>query len=195
MTTALTLMFMVGGCGLGGGDDRAARTAPSGRHEAASTPSVEVPSQERGRTGGVALDDLDQRDADAFSGGVLEALWTFDTTVDSRPHDASVRVADQGWLTKEYAARIRADRPQSVPGAQWEEWTKHRARTVVTLARAEDAAKPADTATEGWRQWEVTTSPQGRDGWAGESRTFVAYVHLTRTAAKGEWRVASIAVS
>ncbi|MGK3944964.1 hypothetical protein ABK046_42040 [Streptomyces caeruleatus] len=138
--------------------------------------------------------DIDQRQADAVARGTLTVMWTFDSAIDHGPHDASVRAADAGWLTRAYAARLRAYRPRSAPGAQWNEWASHRAYTIVTLQKTEDAARPADTDTEAWRQWTVTTTPSGRDGWSAKPTTVIAYVHLTRTATDKTWRVDDVTV-
>jgi hypothetical protein len=183
----LALMLALGGCSAGSDGARHAPAAPLERREAVSAPSKETPS--RNPPG-----DVDQTDATAMSRGALTALWSFDAGVDSRPHDAGVRAANEGWMTAQYAALLRAEQPQSVTGASWGEWVRHRARTDVTLTPAEDAAKPADTGTEAWRQWEVTATPHGRDGWVGVPTTVVAYVHLTRAAAGAAWRVAAVAV-
>lgn len=201
--TALVLVLTLGGCGSGGEQDLTDRPSapaatgtgpyptPSDPHEAAPLPAGARGTPEGGVTQPA---DVDQRDADAVGRGALKAMWTFDATIDSGPQDAGVRAADAGWLTRTYAARLRAHRPRSVPGAQWREWADHRAYTVVTLRKTDDAAKPGDTGTEAWRQWTVTAAPFGRDGWAGGATTVVAYVHLTRTAADGTWRIADVTV-
>ncbi|WP_267717164.1 hypothetical protein [Streptomyces sp. CoH17] len=134
-------------------------------------------------------DAIDHSDADAVGRGVLTMMWTFDTTSDAAPFNASVRAAGTGWLTEAYASLLRAHRSRAVPGAQWQEWASHQARTTVTLHKAEDAAKPADTATEAWRQWVVTATPHGRDRWTGEPVTALAYVRLTREDTGAAWRV------
>lgn len=139
-------------------------------------------------------DGVDLTDADEVSRGALTALWSHDTAVDNGPHDAGRRAADAGWLTPEYARQVRAHQPRAVPGARWEEWADREAHTTVALERTEDAAIPADTDVEAWRQWTVTATPHGRGGWTGEPATSVAFVQLTREAAGAEWRVARVDV-
>ncbi|MEE1940984.1 hypothetical protein V1L54_16495 [Streptomyces sp. TRM 70361] len=210
----LALALAAGGCGTGGGDgdgggQRAPGTPPapvatgtgpypppSGPGEAAPVlPGEGTPGPRGTPEGGVPRPaDIDRTDADAVGRAVLTVLWTFDTAVDRRPHDAGLRAADAGWLTDAYADRLRAHRPRSVPGAQWQEWAGHRARTTVALKKTEDAAKPADTGTEAWRQWTVTATPHGREGWTGKPTTVVAYVRLTRPAAGRVWQVADVTV-
>ena len=97
-------------------------------------------------------------------------------------------------MTKSYARQLGQHHARSAPGAQWGEWTKHRAYTTVELAKTEDAVKPADTDTVAWRQWTVTTTPHGRDGWKQKPTTVVAYVHLLRSAADTAWRVTGVTV-
>ncbi|GAA4788374.1 hypothetical protein [Streptomyces ziwulingensis] len=138
--------------------------------------------------------DIDRTDADAVSKGALTALWTFDTTVDRGPHDAELRAADAGWLTKAYAERLRAREQPPVAGAEWQTWADHQARTTVVPESTPDAAQPPDTDTEAWRQWIVTATPSGRAGWSGEPVVVAVYVRLTRTAADKPWRVADVTV-
>jgi hypothetical protein len=200
----LVLTLAMEGCGASTG---AARQAPAPSSPAATgtgpypTPSDPVvatppPADAVGSPkGGVPEPGgVDQTDADAIAKGTLTTMWTFDTSVDRQPYDAEVRAADAGWLITAYADRLRAHQPQSVPGAQWRQWTHHRAYTTVTLQKAADAAEPADSATDAWRQWIVTATPHGRDRWTGTPAPVVAYVHLTRSAAGRAWRTADVTV-
>ncbi|WP_326798181.1 hypothetical protein OG946_24625 [Streptomyces sp. NBC_01808] len=201
--TALAAVLTAVGCGSGTDGGRQGPATPSAP-AATGTGPYPIPSDAAeaeplpagsGGTpkGGVPRpDDVDQADADAVSKGALTVMGTFDTTVDRGPSDAEVRAASAGWLTHAYAASLSKHRPRAAPGAQWQEWAGHRAYTTVALQKAEDAAKPADTDTEAWRQWAVTTTPRGRDGWTGEPATVPAYVHLTRKAAGEAWRVDDI---
>ncbi|WP_446047469.1 hypothetical protein [Streptomyces olivaceus] len=201
--TVLALALALGGCGSGAEQPAPTRSSapaatgtgpyptPSDAGEAAPLPPGSKGTPRGGVTG---PGDVGRKSADAVGQGALTVMWTFDTTIDSGPGDASVRAADAGWLTQAYAARVREHQPRSDPGAQWREWAVHRASTTVTLEKAEDAAIPAETDTEAWRQWAVTASPQGRDGWTGEPTTVVAFVRLARTAADEAWRVADVTV-
>ncbi|MET9857817.1 hypothetical protein ABZY93_00610 [Streptomyces smyrnaeus] len=218
--TVLALAFALAlpGCSVGGddgaggsGDQRTqpsasspapGRSAPDGTGSGSPSPTgstgskqAEEPPEGGEPKGGVPRpEEVDQKDADAVAEGTLTAMWTYDTTVDRGPHDAGVRTANAGWLTEKYTEQLRGHRARSAPGAQWDTWAQHRAYTTVELAKTEDAAKPADTDTEAWRQWTVTTTPHGRDGWQRKPTTVVAYVHLVRAKADAAWRVAGVTV-
>jgi len=207
---ALALSFAVPGCGAGiGGDDSssglkrgAGSASPSSSsprsdspRSASPPPSSAAPDSKATPKGGVPEPgDVDQKSADEVGKGALTAMWTYDTAVDSSPQDAGVRAADAGWLTGAYARQLRRHSPRSAPGAQWEKWSQHRAYTTVELARTEDAAKPDDTGTVAWRQWTLTATPHGRDGWKQKPTTAVAYVHLVRSATDKPWRVSEVTV-
>ncbi|MEV0778421.1 hypothetical protein [Streptomyces sp. NPDC050428] len=215
--TVLAIGLLTGGCGSGGGGggggEERALTAPSppsatgtGPYPTPPVPRTDAPalpeptepteptSTDAPRGSAPRPQDVDQTDADAVGEGTLTALWTYDTTTDSGPHDAQLRAAEAGWLTAAYADQVRAHRPKSVPGAQWLEWAGHRARTTVAVQKTEDAAKPPDTGTEAWRQWTVTATPKGRERWTGEPVVASVYVHLTRTTTDKPWRVAEVTV-
>lgn len=214
--TVLTLGLLAAGCGSGdggGGGQEDVRTAPSappatgtgpyptptptptGTATGTDAPALPGPTgTAEPRGSDVRPEDVDPADADEVGEGALTALWTFDAAADSGPHDAELRAADAGWLTEAYADRLRAHQPQSVPGAQWQEWAEHGARTTVEPRKTEDAAKPPDSETEAWRQWTVTATPSGREGWKGEPVVAAVYVQLTRTTADKPWRVADVTV-
>ncbi|MGC5562531.1 hypothetical protein ACPYPG_06765 [Streptomyces sp. FR-108] len=205
--TVLVLGLLAGGCGSGGSGEELAGAAPSAPPPTGTgpypTPSVpvthtpEVPEHEstdEPRGGTLLPRDVDRTDADAVGEGALKVLWTFDTTTDSGPHDAEVRAADAGWLTGAYADRLRARRPRTIPGVQWQEWAEHRAHTTVVPRKTADAAQPPDTATGAWRRWTVTATPSGRGQWSGEPVVVTVFLHLTRTAGDRPWRVADVTV-
>lgn len=216
---ALVLAFALGAgaCGQQGGDDgRSARASADPAPVASGTGPYPTPSDPTGAgsepgtsasatpaapsgspvgtpKGGVPrAADVTRTDADAVGSGALKALWTFDTAVDSAPRAADVRAADAGWLTREYATQLRSRQGESISDTQWRQWTDHRAYTTVALSAADDAARPADTGTEAWRQWIVTTTPHGRDHWRGEPAAIAAFVRLTRAAPGKAWQVAGV---
>ncbi|MFD3482626.1 hypothetical protein [Streptomyces sp. NPDC058665] len=216
VATVLAIGLLTGGCGSGGDGGQRALPEPSappatgtGPYPTPSVPRTDAPalpeptgptepaepaSTDTPRGSAVRPQEVEGTDADAVGGGVLKALWTYDTTTDGGPRDAELRAAEAGWLTGAYADQVRAHRPRSVPGAQWREWAGHHARTTVALKKTEDAAKPPDTGTEAWRQWTVTATPKGREGWTGDPVVSSVYVHLTRTTTDKPWRVAEVTV-
>ncbi|MET4926986.1 hypothetical protein P3L51_32315 [Streptomyces sp. PSRA5] len=209
----ITLGLPAGGCGSGSGGGSGSGSGSGSEERALTAPAATgtgpypTPSATRtnppvlpkpkgtGKPRGTTIrpQDVDRTDADAVSRGALTSLWTFDAATDRGPHDAGLRAADAGWLTRAYADRLRAHRPP-VPDAQWREWVEHRAYTTVALTKAEDAARPPGTETEAWRQWIVTATPSGNGRWKGEPVIVVVYVHLTRTVVGEPWRVANVTV-
>ncbi|GAB2938565.1 hypothetical protein GCM10027203_45000 [Nonomuraea fastidiosa] len=131
---------------------------------------------------------IDQRDADAVGTAVLTTMWTVDTTVDRDQRDAALRAA--GWLSPEYLAELR-DGPQPGTDAAWTTWAAHRARTRPTLTEGSDT-RPPDTATHADRQWQLTVTPIGADGWRGRPLVMTAFVSLQRRGSGAPWRVTSV---
>lgn len=137
---------------------------------------------------------VDQEDASAVARGALTALYTYDTDVDPGRQQAALRMAAVGWTTAAYAAQQRAAQPRGGTGAAWNEWTRHRAYTTVEATQADEAGRPADTATTAYRQWDITITPRGRDGWTGDPEMSTAFVELTRTAGGKPWRLSALQV-
>ncbi len=133
---------------------------------------------------------VDRRDPDAVSAAALAATWASDTAIDVSPHDAALRAAP--YLTANYLARLQATPPRAAPGAAWASWAAHRAHIHVALRELREDP-PVDTASLARRQWAVTTTPLGRDGWRGPTATTVCF--LTLTFERGSWRVAAITVA
>ncbi|MEU4924615.1 hypothetical protein AB0G29_35340 [Streptomyces parvus] len=137
---------------------------------------------------------VDQEDASAVARGALIALHTYDTDIDPGRQQAALRMAAVGWTTAAYAAQQRAAQPRGGNGAAWNEWTRHRAYTTATATPADEAGRPADTATTAYRQWTITITPHGRDGWTGEPEMSTAFVELSRPAAGKPWRLSALQV-
>lgn len=119
---------------------------------------------------------------------------TYDTTVDTSRYQAAARTADAGWCTATYAAQLRAGKPRSAPGSEWDTWTAHHAYTAVDMMKSADAGIPPDTGTTAYRQWAVTVTVTGRDNWRGAPETYTAYASLTRAAAGAPWRVSALSL-
>lgn len=206
---AALAVALCGGCSSGGaGDDE--RPAPSPTAPAPSgtgpypTPSSPPPAEAlpshsvRPPHGGVRTPgDTDQKDATAVSRTALTVLMTYDTTVDTSRYQAGVRTAEAGWCTAAYAAQLRAAVPRAAPGAEWDEWARHRAYTRPQLTAADEAGRPADTSTAAYRQWSITLRPTGRDDWKAPpdaAGDLTAFVTLARGSASAPWRLAAVDV-
>jgi hypothetical protein len=206
--TAVALLVaaaLLSGCGLLHGDDTkpassTSAPAPSGTgsYPEPATPTAAesiAPGRSGAPKGGIpSPGDVDQKNATAVSRGALTAMFTYDTTLDTSPHDASVRTAQAGWCTPKFADQLRQATPRAAPGAEWTTWHHHRAYTRVKLTRADEAGRPADTATTAYRQWTVTITPHGRDSWTGTPTDTTAFVELTRPVAAKPWRVSAVSI-
>lgn len=164
---------------------------PTDATEAAPRPTAPISAPH----GGVPVPaSVDQEDASAVARGALTALYTHDTAVDPGRQQAALRMAAVGWTTPAYAAQQRAAQPRSGGGAAWTEWTSHRAYTTVKATPADEAGRPADTATTAYRQWTITITPRGRDGWTGDPEASTAFVELVRPAAGQPWRLSALQI-
>lgn len=122
-----------------------------------------------------------------MSRAALTIMYTVDSTVDAGLREAKLRAAR--YLTPGYTAKVRAEPRQYVP----EEWRRHRAYLAVRLkALPREAGAPSDGATAAYRQWEMTTTPTGRDGWRGTPRRSVVYMALARPSEHEPWRVSDV---
>ncbi len=131
---------------------------------------------------------LTSTDPDVVAAAGLTAYCRADTALDLGPADTHRRALP--WTTGQLAAGIRGDRPVTGPGAAWTALAAHRGYTTVTVIRAYDDGAPTDTRTAVYRQFTVTTTPHGRDGWTGPPLTHTDYLTLTRTASG--WRVGGL---
>ncbi|MFF7357844.1 hypothetical protein ACFZA1_35240 [Streptomyces filipinensis] len=123
---------------------------------------------------------------------IAMTTWTFDTKIDTSRADAQRRTV--GWLTPDYAKSISAAQPVAAPDASWIAMADHHGFTTVTTRRAHDTA-PDDTPTEAYRQFEVTVTPHGRDGWKGPAETWVEWIHLVRSGTGEPWKADNMRVA
>jgi hypothetical protein len=135
---------------------------------------------------------VDDQDATAVAVAAVTTDWIFDTTLDVSQADAQRR--SQRWLTPAYAAQIAAAAQVAAPGADWTAMAAHHGYTTVALTRAYDDPTP-DSPTDVWREFTVTVTEHGRDGWSGPVQHVVQYAHLTRSDARSPWRVAEMRVT
>jgi hypothetical protein len=135
---------------------------------------------------------IDDQDPSAVSKSVVLIQWTMDTTIDTSQYQAELRSAP--FLTAGYLASLKANPPVAAPGAQWNDWTSHHATTAVaTLAEHDD--QPIDSPTQARRQWGITVTPHGRDGWTGTPVTATVFVTMSRAGTESPWLVSAITVS
>ncbi|MFB4319795.1 hypothetical protein [Actinomadura sp. 21ATH] len=194
VTCAVAAAALVAGCGLG---ERARPDVPT-RSPGAATDLPEVPAAGGSPTPTATRlpDDLptprqvDQKDATALSKAALTVMYTVDSTVDTGLRDAKLRAAR--YLTPEYTAKVRAEPGQYAPA----DWQRHRAYLAVRLKPLKpEAGAPADAPTTAHRQWEMTTTPTGRDDWRGASSVFVVFMALSRPSRDAPWRVSDMVVT
>ena len=145
-----------------------------------STPSADLPTPSR----------ADGRNATALSKAALTVMYSVDSTADTGLRDAKLRAAR--YLTAAYKTEVEAEPVQYVP----QEWQRHRAYIAVDLEpiRREEGA-PSDGPTTAYRQWQVRTTPTGRDGWRGDALKFVVFMELTRSSRHAPWRVSNASAS
>lgn len=203
---AATLAAVLVGCGAFGegsqdpAPPKQTEPAPSGTgpYPDPATPSeaAPLPSGKGGEPkGGIPSPaDVDESDATAVSRAALTALTTYDTAIDASRNDAGARVAEAGWCTAVYAAELRSAVSRSAPGATWATWVQHKAYTRPKLTQTKDAGQPADSDTTAYRQWTITLTPTGRDGWTGPPETSYAFVELTRADQSKPWRLNTVTV-
>ena len=120
--------------------------------------------------------DVDRRSPDAVSEAALTALYSYDTALDRSPADAARRALP--WLSPALAQSIRTAQP-APPGASWTIWSAHHAVITARLAPGHDD-RPADTATDAYRQYTVELIPRGRDKWQGPPEVTTVFLQLTQ---------------
>ncbi len=139
----------------------------------------------------VAPATINQRDATAVSRAALTIMWSVDSIRDhAGQRDAYLRASV--YFTRDYATRIRRTfAPQRLPGL----WEQHKAFNAVEVKAIEDEDQASDTPTHAGRQWSLTITPTGRDGWTGETFTVLAFTELVRADNRHPWRLTNVVVS
>lgn len=142
-------------------------------------------------TGPLSIPDprtIDQSDATTVSATALTIMWSLDSVQDQNGQRDAFQRAEP-YLTPGYAIRLREDtQPQPPP----DEWLRHRAYGTVALTRGTQDGAPIDTDTSAYRQWKITTTPTGRDGWHGTTIAVVAYVSLVRPGPDEPWKISLV---
>jgi hypothetical protein len=182
----------VAGCGGGERGQPDVRPSNPGAVSVIPTFSPGTPSPSRSPRipGGLPdLREIDQKDATAVSKAILTTMYSADSTVDAGLRDAKLRATSH--LTPEYAAKIKAEPRQYIP----EEWRQRRVYLAVRLTPLPlERGAPSDGPTAAYRQWAMTTTPIGRDGWRGDPKKSVIYVALNRSSERALWRISDVLV-
>ena len=188
---AVVLLTTLAGCSSGPQHTAAAKPPSSSGSHTTTPPTASASPRPTAPARFVAPGAIDQRDATAVSRAALTIMWSVDSIRDHKgQRDTYLRAST--YLTPEYAARIRKTlTPQRPPGL----WKQHRAFSAVELVPIEDEDDGPDTPTRAGRQWSLTITPTGRDGWTGETFTVLAFVDLTRPSLRHPWRIADVVVS
>jgi hypothetical protein len=158
---------------------------------AAVTPSVPARSESPRAAGtprGGAPAAVDERNPGAVAQAALATMYTSDTRIDTGPRNAIVRATR--YMTPAYAAELTTASPPPA-GAQWQQWVDHQAYTTATVSEANDAGRPADTATTAYRQYAVSVTAHGPSAYTDTAPVGTAFVELTR-AGENPWRVSAI---
>lgn len=174
-------------CGTTGAHRPSVAVSPAASPTASPTTSAASCSPSKGATPPGLPDPqgIDHSDATAVARAAVTVMWTVDAEIDQGQRDAYKRACP--YLTAQYAAQIASeDSVGPVPAV----WKEHRAyaKVSLTLQQPEGDLDP-DTATRAYRQWSITVTPTGRDGWTGPRTRATAFVVLVRATARDSWRV------
>lgn len=132
---------------------------------------------------------VNRRDATAVSRAAVQVMWTVDAASDRSQLDAYLRA--RPYMTSAWYAALATEPVGAIPS----HWRDHRAYAQVRLhAQAPEDGAGADTATTAHRQWKVTVTPIGRDGWTGRAAHAIAFVTLVGNA-EGRWEVSGVSTA
>ncbi|MER6733786.1 hypothetical protein [Streptomyces puniciscabiei] len=191
----LCAALVVTGCGSdqhGRAKSEQSSPAPTARPNATYSEPPPLPRGASGTPKAGLPTHVDDHDATAVGKAIAVTTWTFDTKIDNTPADAQRRTT--GWLTADYAKTVSTAQPVAAPDASWTAMADHHGYTTVTVRQAHDTA-PKDTPTEAYRQFEVTVTPHGRDGWKGPAETWVEWIHLVRSGTGDPWKADNMRVA
>lgn len=135
-----------------------------------------------------ALLGLNRSNPTAVAVAMLDSTFSYNTNLDKSPQAALERSAV--WYTPSAAKKLAAAGPQGSPGKQWTTWSQHHVITTVTVSAAPDSGAPPETSTSAYRQFAVTVTPHGSNGWTAPPELYACFVTLTNTSVG--WQVASL---
>lgn len=160
--------------------------APAGASTTTTTSTPVTPAVTTAASAGT----VNRSDPTAVAEAMLDTTFRSNTTTDTSPYTAVKR--SLAWFTPAAAARVLASAPTSPVGAEWITWTAHEVTTSVAVHINTDPGAPADTATSADRQFNVTVTPHGEDGWTTAPDQYQCFVTLTRTSPTGAWQVSNL---
>lgn len=117
----------------------------------------------------------------------LRIMFTWYTGHDTGPASATRRAL--AYLAPPMSTDVIAAPPVASPGAQWDQWAAHQAMLTPTIARGGDDAPPS-SAQHAYRQYLITQTVTGADGWRDPPRRTTVFVTLTHTSTG--WRIAQV---
>lgn len=179
--TALAL-FALSACGWG--SSPAAAPSASLQSPAAEPPPTARPGQAWTTT---IPHRLDEMDATALSQAVVHTIWAVDAARDTGQRQAFLRA--RPYLTQDCAARLQAEPVGTIPNL----WREHRAYAQVRLTpQSPESGAGPESQVLAHRQFQVTVTPTGRDGWKGTPIRAITFTTLIRPAANTPWRISDI---
>lgn len=124
---------------------------------------------------------------DQVAQAALEVMFAWYCDRDSGPAAATRRALAS--LAPPMSTDVLGAPPVAAPGAQWDLWASHRAMLTPRVTPGNDPTPP-DTPTTAYRQYQVTQTVRGADGWVGPDQVTTVFVTLVRT--PDGWRISDL---
>ena len=135
-----------------------------------------------------SLLDVDETDPDAVGLAWVTIATAYDTATDTNPADAMRRAAP--YLSPALAEHFTADTHVRTD-PEWSKAAAHDAYLDVTVERI-DLNPPADTETTKHRDYEITRTWTGNDGYERALDPLYISIRLSQTPS-GQWQISDIA--
>lgn len=117
----------------------------------------------------------------------LEVMFQSYCDRDTGPHAAARRAL--AYLAPPMSTDVLAAPPVASAGAKWDLWMRHRAVLTSQVTPGNDPTPP-DTANRVYRQYQVTQTVRGENGWSAPDETTTVFVTLVRT--PEGWRISEL---
>lgn len=125
--------------------------------------------------------------ADTVAAAGLRVIYTWDTGTDSGPASAARRALK--LLSPPMSTDVLNAPPVAQPGAQWDQWASHAAVLTADVTPSADD-HPPDTPDRVYRQYTITQTIHGVDGWSAPAQQLTVFVTLDHT--PDGWRIATV---